>query len=94
MDITHTDIDQNRLYAAMGVPEFWRFNGQEWRIYQLQAEGYQECDHSPTFPWVKKAYLYRFLKQAQQDEIEAEKELRKRIQHQMQERNLSQSAIC
>jgi Uma2 family endonuclease len=23
VDITHTDIDKNRLYAAMGVPEFW-----------------------------------------------------------------------
>ncbi|MEO1404361.1 MAG: Uma2 family endonuclease [Cyanobacteria bacterium J06635_1] len=33
VDITHTDIDKNRLYASMGVPEFWRFNGQTWRIY-------------------------------------------------------------
>ncbi|MEB3336440.1 MAG: Uma2 family endonuclease [Leptolyngbyaceae bacterium] len=72
VDITHTDIDKNRLYAAMGVPEFWRYNGQEWRIYQLQGEAYQECDRSPTFPWVEKEYLYAFLEQAQQDEIEAE----------------------
>ena len=37
VDITHTDIDKNRLYASLGVPEFWRFNGQIWRIYQLQG---------------------------------------------------------
>ncbi len=28
VDITHTDIDKNRLYAQLGVPELWRFNGQ------------------------------------------------------------------
>lgn len=72
VDITHTDIDKNRLYASMGVPEFWRFNGQEWRIFQLTGEAYTEVDHSPTFPWVEKPDLYRFLSAAQQDEVEAE----------------------
>ncbi len=76
VDITHTDIDKNRLYAALGVPEFWRYNGQEWRIFQLQGEAYQECDRSPTFPLTDKDDLYRFLDQAQQDEIEAEKNFR------------------
>lgn len=33
VDMTHTDIDKNRLYAAMGVPEFWRFDGHNLRIY-------------------------------------------------------------
>lgn len=27
VDITHTDINKRALYASMGVPEFWRFNG-------------------------------------------------------------------
>ncbi|MCM1985089.1 Uma2 family endonuclease [Lyngbya confervoides] len=72
VDITHTDIDKNRLYAGMGVPEFWRYNGKQWRIYRLQGDAYEECDRSPTFSWVKKELLYRFLEQAQQDEIEAE----------------------
>ncbi|PSN19007.1 Uma2 family endonuclease [filamentous cyanobacterium CCP5] len=72
VDITHSDIDKLRLYAALGVPEFWRFNGREWRIYQLQGEDYAEVDHSPTFTWVEKDNLYRFLSQAQQDEVAAE----------------------
>lgn len=37
VDITHTDIDKLQLYAAMGVPEFWRHNGETWRIYCLQV---------------------------------------------------------
>ena len=85
VDITHTDIDKNRLYAAIDVPEFWSYNGQEWRIYQLQEKTYQECDRSPTFPGVEKEYLYHFLAKAQQDEIEAEKEFRSLIQEKISE---------
>lgn len=76
VDITNTDIDKNRLYAKMGVSEFWRFNGEEWRIYQLQGQDYVERDRSPTFPMVEKADLYRFLEACQRDEIEAEVEFR------------------
>jgi len=76
VDITHTDIDKNRLYASLGVPEFWRYNGQELKIYALQESQYVECDRSPTFPWMQKEYLYNFLEEAQQDEIAAEVKFR------------------
>jgi Uma2 family endonuclease len=79
IDITHTDIDKNRLYAAMGVPEFWRYNGREWRIYQLQGKSYTEIDRSPTFTWVEKTELYQFLEAARQDEVQAEIDLRARV---------------
>lgn len=86
VDITHTDIVKDRLYASMGVPEFWRYNGQVWRIFQLQGEAYHECDRSPTFDWVNKEDLYRFLEQAQQDEIAAEQALRSWAQEQCQQK--------
>ncbi|WP_289500744.1 Uma2 family endonuclease [Gloeocapsopsis sp. IPPAS B-1203] len=35
VDITHTDIDKNALYAHLGIPEFWRYDGAVLRIYQL-----------------------------------------------------------
>ncbi len=73
VDITRTDIDKNRLYAALGVPELWRYNGRDWRIFLLRDGEYQESDRTPIFPWVEKAYLYQFLSQAQQDEVEAER---------------------
>ncbi|NJN71981.1 MAG: Uma2 family endonuclease [Limnothrix sp. RL_2_0] len=83
VDITHTDIDKNRLYAAMGVPEFWRYNGEIWRIFQLENSEYQECEISPTFPQIKKNDLYNFLAEAQQDEIEAEHNFRSFIREQL-----------
>ncbi|OYQ68216.1 hypothetical protein B9G53_00195 [Pseudanabaena sp. SR411] len=76
VDITHTDIDKNKLYASLGVPEFWRYNGQALKIYTLQESEYVECDRSPTFPWMQKEYLYNFLEEAQQDEIAAEVKFR------------------
>jgi Uma2 family endonuclease len=79
VDITHTDIDKNRLYAAMGVPELWRYNGRDWRIFILENGDYQESEFSPIFPWVEKAYLYQFLAEAQQDEIAAEQALRQLV---------------
>lgn len=76
VDITHTDIDKNALYANLGIPEFWRYNGQEWRIYQLHNHVYEEVEFSPTFPGIPKTKLYEFLALAQEDEVAAEQSLR------------------
>ena len=83
VDITHTDIDKNRLYASLGVPEFWRFNGEAWRIYCLADDVYEEAETSPTFKFVQKADLYRFLEEAQQDEVSAEMNLRSWVRTQL-----------
>lgn len=72
VDITHTDINKNQLYASMGIPEFWRFNGQKWSILCLVNDTYVERDRSPTFPLVEKTDLYRFLEAALLDEVNAE----------------------
>jgi len=40
--ITDTDINKNHLYASLGIPEFWRFNGQDWKILCLVEGHYVE----------------------------------------------------
>lgn len=82
MDITHTDIDKLNLYAQMGVSEFWRYDGQTWRIYELVNNNYRLVDVSPTFSFLTKEKLYEFLEQAQIDEINAEKNLRAWVRQQ------------
>ncbi|WP_373541081.1 Uma2 family endonuclease [Chamaesiphon sp.] len=76
VDITHSDINKPALYASMGVPEFWRYNGREWSIYRVQTNRYTEVANSPTFPMVSKERLYEFLAVAQTDEVAAEINLR------------------
>jgi Uma2 family endonuclease len=77
VDITHTDIQKNKFYANLGVPEFWRFNGKVWQIYQLQSGDYVELIVSPTFPQVPKERFYQFIKDAEDDEIGAVRSLRR-----------------
>jgi len=79
VDITHTDIKKLELYAELGVPEFWRYNGQIWRIYALENGVYRELENSPTFPNVPKLWLYEFLVMAREDELTAMRELQKRV---------------
>ncbi len=84
VDITHTDLNKNALYASMGVSEFWRFNGRVWQILQLVDGVYVECDRSLTFPIVEKMDLYRFLEAALLDEVEAETNFRQWVRQQIQ----------
>ncbi|MEM9007541.1 MAG: Uma2 family endonuclease [Cyanobacteria bacterium P01_F01_bin.86] len=77
VDITHTDINKNALYAELGIPEFWRYNGKVLRIYQLQDDRYQEVENSPTFPSIPKEQLYTFLHDcAQYGETQAKRRFR------------------
>lgn len=85
LDITHTDINKLALYARLGVPELWRFNGQIWRIYRLENGVYQEEEFSATFPLVPKTKLYEFLATAKEDEVRAEKNLRAWVVSQLAE---------
>ncbi|MBF2028456.1 MAG: Uma2 family endonuclease [Oscillatoriales cyanobacterium C42_A2020_001] len=83
IDITHTDIDKNRFYASIGVPEFWRFDGQVLRIYQLQNHEYVEVEISPTFQFSPQTRLYQFLTESRISEVQAVKELRSWIQQEL-----------
>jgi len=83
VDITHTDINKLDLYASMGVPEFWRYNGEILRIYQLQVDRYLEVENSPTFSRSIKEQLYQFLQDAQVKQLQAIKSFRKLIQQEV-----------
>lgn len=61
IDITSSSINRLDLYAALGVPEVWRYEGQKLTIYQLEGEIYQECDRSPAFPILPPNEVVRFL---------------------------------
>jgi Uma2 family endonuclease len=84
VDITHSDINKLSFYASMGVQEFWRYNGEIWRIYQLQENQYVEIEKSPTFSIVTKDKLYQFLQNSQIDEVQTSKKFRTWVQEEIQ----------
>jgi Uma2 family endonuclease len=61
VDITHSAIDQLLLYAALGVPELWLYDGQVLTFYRLQDGGYGVVDKSPTFPELAPVRVLEFL---------------------------------
>ncbi|MEA5417830.1 Uma2 family endonuclease [Spirulina sp. CCNP1310] len=50
IEIDITSRTAPALYAALGVPELWRFEGGVLQINVLVGDGYQEVEKSPLFP--------------------------------------------
>jgi len=62
VDISPSSINKLGIYAALGVPEVWRCDGAEIRVYQLQADGeYARQSRSPSFPFLPLEQIVRFL---------------------------------
>src|SRR5712691_10796692 len=50
VDITSDSLDKLPIYAQVGVPEVWRYDGQRLRISILTAERYLESETSLVLP--------------------------------------------
>ncbi|MBI3271684.1 MAG: Uma2 family endonuclease [Planctomycetes bacterium] len=54
--------DRESIYAALGVPELWRFEGEQLRIFTLgEAGGYEARERSEALPGPPISELERFL---------------------------------
>lgn len=60
IDFTSSSINRMDLYATLGVSEVWRYEG-SLKICRLENEEYVECDRSPTFPFLSRSEIMRFL---------------------------------
>lgn len=62
VDITRSCLDRIGIYAALGVPELWRFDGEFLQVYGLQGDGtYAIQTRSLSFPFLPMADIVRFL---------------------------------
>jgi Uma2 family endonuclease len=51
IEISRSALDRLGIYAALGMPEVWRFDGETFRVEQLQENGdYATVSTSPNFP--------------------------------------------
>jgi len=65
VEISRGAFDRLRIYAALGVPEVWRFDGEALRVEQLQADGtYREVAVSPSLPFLPPEEVVRWLRLA------------------------------
>jgi Uma2 family endonuclease len=65
VDIESSVLNRLGIYAALGVPEIWRYDGEAIHVHVLGPDGtYETRSDSPTFPQVPLKKLVEFLDQA------------------------------
>jgi Uma2 family endonuclease len=78
VDVTSSSIDRLGIYAALRVPEVWRFDGLKIRVYRLNENGeYDVLDYSPTFPFLPLEKLVEFIERSVEvDDVTLRREFR------------------
>ncbi|MBW4563287.1 MAG: Uma2 family endonuclease [Mojavia pulchra JT2-VF2] len=67
VEYSRSKIDKLQLYASMGIPEFWRYNGSVLQIYRLEGGQYLEVQVSPIFTSVAVREIPRFIQESKQN---------------------------
>ena len=52
IDITRRSIKRQPVYAALGVPELWRWNGKRLSVLLLRDGRYEKAESSGVFPFL------------------------------------------
>lgn len=65
IDITSRSENTLQVYADLGVPEVWIYNGARLKINRLENEEYVEGEISLAFPRLPILEIVRFLEQAE-----------------------------
>ncbi len=62
VDISSSSLNQLAIYATLGVPEVWLYDGAVLEVYQLQPDKtYAKQTRSPAFPFLPLDEIERFL---------------------------------
>ncbi|HEX8282206.1 MAG TPA: Uma2 family endonuclease [Pyrinomonadaceae bacterium] len=64
IDMSHDSLDKFPIYAALGVPEIWRYDGQSTRFYKLAGESYEMIQNSIALPSLTAEDLTQYLEQS------------------------------
>ncbi len=61
VDITSLSTGRQSIFAAFGVPEIWRFDGEKMQILRLENNKYVEISNSLALPKVTPEILTEFI---------------------------------
>lgn len=63
VDITSPSLNKFPIYAQLGVPEVWRYDGEKFLIFELEGSGYVECPESLALRSLTNDVLSRFARE-------------------------------
>ena len=70
VDVSTRSLNRLAIYAAFGVPEVWRHDGEGVRVHVLgEDRSYRECEHGVAFPWLAATDLTSWLEQASRTDL-------------------------
>ena len=61
IDTTNESLSKFSIYAALEIPEIWRYDGKRVQMYELRGPTYVETSASPSFPNLTCAMLANVL---------------------------------
>ncbi|MCI0387435.1 MAG: Uma2 family endonuclease [Acidobacteria bacterium] len=67
VDLYHDSMNKLPIYAALGVSEVWRYDGQKLTIHLLQEEHYIEAEASPALPLLTGELLTGYLNRLREE---------------------------
>ena len=62
VDVTNESLDKLEIYAALRVPEIWRYDGQDFKIHALSGTAHQTIEKSVALPLIAGELLTEFLR--------------------------------
>ncbi len=69
MEVTRRSISRQPIYAALGVPELWRFDGDQLGVLLLGGDGsYRPSETSLAFPFLPMRRFAEFVKRMGREE--------------------------
>jgi len=88
VEISYRIRGREQIYAALGVPELWRYDGKRLRVGVLKQDGaYHSVDRSPTFPSLPLRQVELFVKRSfNMDETSWQRQLRRWVRQHLVER--------
>ncbi len=63
IDITSPSINKFPIYARLGVPEVWRYDGNELGIFHLEGDGYKGVSESAILPGFTSEVLSKLIEE-------------------------------
>ncbi|MEP6518832.1 Uma2 family endonuclease [Microcoleus vaginatus] len=63
-DYTNSSVNKDSIYAALGVPELWRYRRESLQVYHLVEGKYEMCEISLAFPFLPVAEIPGFIEQS------------------------------
>ena len=66
IDITSPSLNKFPIFAALGIPELWRYDGERVSIWKLETQDYHELAESQLLSKVTGAVLTELLEAGRQ----------------------------